>query len=270
MSLPPTFLGFTLLLTVSGFGWSDAAPLIVAHRGASGDAPENTLPAFRLAWDQGADAMEGDFHLTVDGQIVGWHDFETEKRAGVRHVIAASTLAQIQVLDAGAWKGAEWGGIPAPTLAQAIATVPPGKQFYIEIKSGPETVPPLVEILDLGALKDAQILMISFNRETVQAFKNARPRWASNWLTSFRADDAGVMRPTAEEIVATVRELGADGVGFRGMEHIDETFVATLKAAGLGVHVWTINEPAAARRFQALGVDSITTDFPAKIRAALD
>jgi len=246
-----------------------ASPLIVAHRGASGDAPENTLPAFRLAWKQGADAMEGDFHLTRDGHIVCWHDFDTEKRAGVKHVIAESTLAQIQLLDAGSWKGDAWRGTSAPTLAQAITTVPEDKLFYIEVKSGPESVPALLNVLDLGALEDAQIVMISFQQETVRAFKTARPDWTSNWLTSFREDEAGQMRPTAEEIIEVVKELGADGVGFKGMAHIDQLFVNTLKAAGLGVHVWTINEAAEARRFRDLGVDSITTDFPAKIRASL-
>ena len=247
----------------------NAGPLIVAHRGASGDAPENTLPAFRLAWEQKADAIEGDFHLTSDEQIVCWHDFDTEKRAGVKHVIAASTLAQIQVLDAGKWKGEKWIGTVAPTLAQSIATVPAGKKFYIEVKSGPETVPPLIEVLDLGALADEQIVMISFNRETVRTFKAARPHLTCNWLTSFREDEAGQMRPTAAELIATVQELNGDGVGFKGMAHIDQPFVDTLRAAGLGVHVWTINDSDDARRFRDLGVDSITTDFPARIRAAL-
>lgn len=246
-----------------------AQPLIVAHRGASGQAPENTLPAFRLAWEQGADAIEGDFHLTGDGQLICWHDADTGKRAGEKLTIAETPLARLQLLDAGAWKGDRWTGTPAPTLAQVIATVPEDAKFFIEIKGGAATVPPLLEVLDYGGLKGSQIVVISFSRDVVRAFKAARPGLTVNWLTSFRRDEQGRLRPTAEEIVATVGELGADGVGFKGLSHIDRDFIQTLREAGLGAHVWTINSPAEARRFQDLGVDSITTDYPALIRQAL-
>ncbi|MFM1902441.1 MAG: hypothetical protein RLZZ440_341, partial [Planctomycetota bacterium] len=77
------------------------AQLITAHRGASYDAPENTLAAFRLAWEQGADAIEADFRLTSDGQIVCVHDADTERVAGVRHVVAETPLAELRALDAG-------------------------------------------------------------------------------------------------------------------------------------------------------------------------
>jgi glycerophosphoryl diester phosphodiesterase len=87
------------LLTTSAF----AEPFIVAHRGASADAPENTLPAFELAWKQGADAIEGDFHLTRDGKIVCIHDYDTQRVSGSKRVVKDSTLDELRALDAGAW-----------------------------------------------------------------------------------------------------------------------------------------------------------------------
>ena len=78
-------------------------PFLVAHRGASADAPENTIPAFQLAWEQGADAIEGDFHLTADGHIVCIHDEDTQKVAGKKLIVPESTLADLRKLDVGAW-----------------------------------------------------------------------------------------------------------------------------------------------------------------------
>ena len=111
-----------------------AEPFLVAHRGASRDAPENTVPAFELAWRQGADAIEGDFRLTADGRIVCMHDADGERTGGRKLAVAAATLAELRQLDVGAWKGQAWKGTPPPTLAEVLATVPPGKSVYLEVK----------------------------------------------------------------------------------------------------------------------------------------
>ena len=111
-----------------------AEPFIVAHRGASGDSPENTLRAFRLAWKQGADAIEGDFHLTNDGRIVCFHDRNTSKLTGENYTISQTTLAELQSLDAGSWKGREFAGTRIPTIEEVFHCIPPGKQIFIEIK----------------------------------------------------------------------------------------------------------------------------------------
>ncbi|MFV2065815.1 MAG: glycerophosphodiester phosphodiesterase family protein, partial [Pirellulales bacterium] len=98
--------------------------LIVGHRGASHDAPENTLAAFQLAWQRGADGVEGDFYLTSDGHIVCIHDADTERVAGEKLIVAESTLADLRQLDVGAWKGERWRGEKIPTLEEVLATVP--------------------------------------------------------------------------------------------------------------------------------------------------
>ena len=98
-----SFFSLVALLMLSSA--SLAAPFLVAHRGASKDAPENTLPAFELAWKQGADAIEGDFYLTKDGKIVCFHDGDTKKITGKKLVVKDSTLAELQALDVGEWRG---------------------------------------------------------------------------------------------------------------------------------------------------------------------
>lgn len=246
-------------------------PVIVAHRGASHDAPENTMAAFELAWEQGADAIEGDFHLTADGQIVCMHDHNAKRTAGVDRALATMTLAEVQQLDVGRWKHERFAGQHPPTLEQVLASLPPGKRFYIEIKCGPEIMPELVRVLSSARERWDDLRIISFNRDVVTAAKKALPQIRTFWLTDFKTDDAGVYRPSLDEVLDTLRKTGADEIGARGVpEHVTESFIGRLKAEGYNVHVWTIDDPAVARTFAGRGADSITTNRPAFIREALD
>ena len=126
---------------------ASAAPIIVAHRGASKLAPENTIAAFELAWDQGADAIEGDFLLTADGEIVCIHDKNTKRVAKSNFTVEDSTLNELLQLDVGAWMGNKWSGTKIPTTSQVFATIPSGKLIYNEIKCGSEIISKLFEEL---------------------------------------------------------------------------------------------------------------------------
>lgn len=260
----------TLSLLLAG---QAAGQLITAHRGASHDAPENTLAAFRLAWEQGADAIEGDFRLSSDGHIVCVHDADTKRVAGVNHVVATTPLAELRTLDAGRWKAERFAGERLPTFAEVIAAMPPGKRFFIELKTGPEIVPVLAEELAAWRGAPALLTIIAFDADTVAACKRALPAIRAHWLTSFKQDKAtGAWRPTAEQIATTVKECGADGVGMQGQRKvIDEGFVEQLAADGVGeFHVWTVDSPEDALAFRRLGAMGITTNRPAFIRTALE
>src|SRR5882757_4224835 len=111
-----------------------AAPLIIAHRGASFEAPENTLAAYRLAWQQNADGAEGDFQLTRDGRIVCIHDLTTGRTADANRVVAQSTFEELRRLDVGMWKHPRFAGERIPTLDEILALLPAGNLFFIEIK----------------------------------------------------------------------------------------------------------------------------------------
>jgi len=97
---------------------------IIAHRGASHDAPENTLAAVNLAWQQNADAVEIDVHLSRDGQIVVIHDENTRKTAGLNKNVSEQTLAELRRLDVGRWKGRQWAGEKIPVLAEVLGALP--------------------------------------------------------------------------------------------------------------------------------------------------
>lgn len=102
---------------------SQKIPLIIGHRGASRDAPENTLASFRLAWSHRADGIEADFRLAADGTIVCMHDATTGRTTGENLEIAAATAEELRCLDAGTWKGSAWSGAVVPTLDEVLLSL---------------------------------------------------------------------------------------------------------------------------------------------------
>ncbi|MED5417931.1 MAG: glycerophosphodiester phosphodiesterase [Verrucomicrobiota bacterium] len=247
-----------------------AGPFIVAHRGASGEAPENTLPAFRLAWEQEADAIEGDFHLTSDGKIVCFHDSNTKKLTGRNLTLSKSTFAELQDLDAGSWKGQKFSGTRIPSLKEVLATVPPKKKIYIEIKCGPEIVPPLLKVVAASGLADEQIVVISFDEKVVKGVKKERPDWTVNWLYGFDKGTGNAPGRELPRLLSVLKTIRADGLGSSAHPDLRSKHLQTLSGAGFQHHVWTVNDPAVARRFLKLGCRSITTDFPGRLRRELE
>ncbi len=237
--------------------------LIVAHRGASDLAPENTLAAFKLAWELGAEVIEADFHLTADGHIVAHHDETTERTAGVNRPVAKQTLAELKKHDVGAWKNARFAGERIPTLQEVFATIPDGRAIFIEIKTDAAIVPVLAESIRSSDLDPRQVTVIAFDQQVIASLKGILPKTKTLWLTEIKETEPGVWRPTAQQIVKTAKEIGADGVDLEARpEALDEAFLGHLRAAGLEIHVWTVNDEKLARRMIDLGVDGITTDRP--------
>ena len=172
-------LGTWVICVLIGTAASGADSVeIIAHRGESADAPENTMAAFRLAWERGVKAIELDVHLTADGRLIVSHDADTERTAGVKKTIKESTLAMLRTLDVGRWKDARFAGEPMPTLEDALATIPDDARCFIEVKIGPESVPELVEAVRGSGKRPEQLPVISFNADTIAAAKTALPESA--------------------------------------------------------------------------------------------
>lgn len=242
-------------------GAAIAAPAIIAHRGASHDAPENTIAAFNLAWQQGADGIEGDYYLTKDGEIVCIHDGNTKRTAGQTMTVAGATLAELRQLDVGFWKGDQWRGARIPTLDEVLATVPEGKTIHIEIKCGPEMLPALKKAIAKSKLQPGQAVITSFNIKVIAKLKRQIPQLKALWLTDFTTDKkTGVVSPSAKEILATIEKIGADGVDCKAHAIVDQQFMQTLRAAHKEVHIWTVDDLPTARRFLRLGVDSLISN----------
>lgn len=254
-----------IIIAGSGCAEEDFIPEIVAHRGASRDAPENTIPAFMLAWEQGADAIEGDFFLTADGEIVCIHDRRTGRVAGKDLVVKDSSLEELRQLDVGAWKGEEWNGTVIPTLTEIFEIVPDGKKIFVEIKDDAEILPVLYEDIDRSGLREDQVVIICFNSGIIKEFKSTRPEHKAFWLSGFSEDESGNIVPKIESVLETLEYIGADGFS-SNFRHIDQDYIDRIIDAGYEYHVWTVNETEVAFLFSEYGAKSVTTDKPGEIR----
>jgi glycerophosphoryl diester phosphodiesterase len=241
---------------------------IVGHRGASFDAPENTVAAIGLAWEQHADAVEVDVHLSKDGKIVAIHDADTKRVAAAGLRVAETALEDLRTLDVGAWKHAQFAGAKIPTLDEVLAAVAPGKRVFIEVKCGPEIVPELDRVLKVGELEPERTCVISFSADVIAATKRARPDLQVLWVVNLAPRNAHP--PTAEELSATARATGAAGLALSAAPAVlDRAFGAKVKSAGLQLHVWTVDDVELAQQMIAAGAESITTNKPGWLREQL-
>jgi glycerophosphoryl diester phosphodiesterase len=253
------YLKLVVSLTFFFFNLCLADPLIVAHRGSSFEAPENTLPAFRLAWEQGADAIEGDFLLTKDGQIVCIHDASTKRLADKNLVVSKSTFEELRALDVGAWKHTKFKGTKIPTISEVFATIPKGKKIFVEVKCGPEIVPFLVKEIRKANLETDQVRLICFNTKVIKSFKENMPNHKAYWLSGFNKKN-GSWKPSVDQVITTLQNCKADGLD--SQHTIPPEFSKSVIKAGFEWHAWTINDARTAQRLAKRGIDSITTDRP--------
>jgi len=238
---------------------------IVAHRGASRDAPENTLASVALGWSQRADAVEIDVHLTHDGEIVAIHDDTLQRTTGRNARVDALTLAEIRRLDAGVWKGAAWRDERVPTLAEVLATVPAGRRIFIELKAADGLVPVLKRVVEASGLSPGQVVLISFEIEALIEARRALPGCG----TRFLADTPEGSPEKITELIGLCLKEGFEGLGVSAGWPIDARLVDRLRSQRLLLNVWTVNDAKRARDLVAAGVESITTDRPGWLREQL-
>lgn len=242
---------------------------IIAHRGASYEAPENTLSAIRLAWKQKADAVEIDVHCSRDGKLVAIHDPTLRKLARCPGNVCDKTLAELQDLDVGSWKHKRWRAERMPSIDEVLRTVPAGKRLFVEMKCGVEG------LLDLGgALRRTRtaaksVALIGFSLATMMEAKRLLPKLEISWIVERKRDwRTGRWTPAAEFLIERTRQAGLDGLDM-GARGLHTKFVKEVKAAGLKCYAWTVDAPAIARRLDAAGIDGITTNRPGWLRAQL-
>lgn len=251
----------------SGFGH---AQIITAHRGASYDAPENTLSAFKLAWEQGADAFEGDFYLTADSEVICAHDKDAKRVAGSPLVLEKSTAEQLRALDVGLWKGDKWRGEQMPMFKEVLDVVGDGA-IFVEVKSGPAIVAPILKQLSESGIPEERITIICFNEAVIAECERLAPQLKTHWLTGYKKLKDGTWTPSVDEVIAKLKASRADGIGTQAQpEHVNADFLAKLADEGYDeFHVWTVDDADVARYYQKLGAWGITTNRPAWLREQL-
>jgi glycerophosphoryl diester phosphodiesterase len=243
---------------------------VIAHRGASAEAPENTLPAFELATRQGADAFELDVRLTADGAPVVCHDATLERTTDGTGLLQTRTLAELRGVNAGARFSLDGGvtfpfqdaGARIPTLGEVLWAFP-RMPLLIEIKE-PEAQEPVRRVL----VQDdavARCVVVSELTEAVGVFRE--PPFASG---ASGREIAALYRAQLlrRRLPIPAYDLLSVPLRHRGLPVPTRRFVAAARSLGCPVHVWTINEPATARRLWARGVTGIVTNRPAAIAGA--
>jgi len=232
-----------------------ARPLVIAHRGSSGERPENTLSAYALAVEQRADMIEIDLHRTRDGEIVIAHDERLPGLPGGRE-IGECTFADVRALANGERR--------VPSLDEVLDGFGARIPFNLEIKVGGRGAYPGIEAETLAALATRglgpSILFSSFDDGVLQRLREADPRARIGVLVSGRAPERWLERCAA---------VTAEAVHFwKGLATAPS--VADAHSAGLAVYVYTVDEPAEMRSLLERGCDGLFTNHPSRMRALVD
>ena len=228
-----------------------------AHRGASGYAPENTLEAFALAIEQGADGVELDVHLSADGQAVVIHDETVDRTSDGSGRVADLTLAALKALNVHKPKPRHAPVCRIPTLEEALQLLAPtGLCLNIELKNNIEPYPGLEEKcveLVRRAHMEGRVWFSSFNHQSLARIKAIDG--------SLRC--GALYRHAPHDPRAYAQELGIDALHpYHGALHGGEAFVAACHADGLRVHAWTVNAVRTVRAMARDGVDAVITNDP--------
>jgi glycerophosphoryl diester phosphodiesterase len=253
-------------------------PIVIGHRGSSGEAPENTLPAFLRALEEGAAVLETDVHATRDGVVVVYHDDAVDRTTDGCGAISELDFAELRRLDAGytfspdggrsfPWRGR---GVRVATLAEAFAACP-GARFNVEIK---RDAPALVDgtLEAVRAADRASRTLLTAGDDGAMA--RLRRRLAETGLAPavgastgdvvrfVRAAEAGTPPPPEPMALQIPTSFG-------GKPLVTRALVEFAHAHDVQVHVWTVNDPEEMHALLDLGVDGLVSDFPARVHAVL-
>jgi glycerophosphoryl diester phosphodiesterase len=253
-------------MVVDGAVTAGRRPIILGHRGASAEAPENTLAAFRLAVEQGADGVELDVWRCGTGEVVVHHDADTARTGRVARRVSSTPWAELRRLDVGSWKDERFAGERIPLLVEVLDALP-SAVVNVELKSGGWRRWPdlglaraVAAILREAGAED-RCLVSSFDYALLATFRlaargvktgilfDARPRWSWRAEAGLRALAPRAVHPQA--VLATPSR------------------VAGWHARGVEVNAWTVDDAAELSRLAALGVSGLITNRPAAAIAAL-
>jgi len=240
-------------------GETRSQPAVIAHRGASTGAPENTLAAFRGALELGVDAVELDVHLSADGVPVVIHESLLDRTTDGRGLVKDYPLEALRRLDAGRWFNERFAGERIPTLTEALEVLRPVRTI-VEIKNGPVYYPGIAAKVaeTVRAVGHQAVTVSSFDHPVLLEVRDVAPDLPTAALFMGRFTDP----------LWLARESGAS-ILHPYWAWITSDLVEAAHAAGLRVETWTVDEPHHARFVIDLGVDGIITNYPDRLRAVL-
>lgn len=263
LALAASVLGLSGVLTAAVPSYET----LISHRGESLDAPENTLPACKMAVDRGF-GFECDVYYSKDGRVVTFHDGRLTRTTNGANTnrccdVLWSELSKVDVGNWGKWKGSKYAGTRPALLEEILDLARDGRWIYVEVKPGPEIVPHIKRVF--AAQKKAtpaNTLFISFNPESCKALKAQMPDYKTIWIVS----PARTPYTDVKTLIAKLKELGVDGVDCHYSPSIvTADYVKAVKDAGFEFHVWTVDDLNHTREMFRRGVQTVTTNCAKKL-----
>jgi glycerophosphoryl diester phosphodiesterase len=244
--------------------------VIVAHRGASYAAPENTIQSFQLAFDEKADFIEADFRLTGDNEIVSIHDPDTKRvtKDKIKMKVRSSTLAELKQLDVGSWKGNEFTGASIPTLQEVLQIIPEGKGIYLEIKDYHELfIKKLAGILKQYPVPNDKTRIITYNSKSIELIRKYLPGIKVLKLYGCEISKKNYFKFISQGwLIHLLKKVKCDGIDAIAVPFINEKLVKLIRDSNLDFCAFDVENIEDAVKLLNLGVDSITTNSPLKMR----
>ncbi|EDM25586.1 glycerophosphoryl diester phosphodiesterase [Lentisphaera araneosa HTCC2155] len=228
---------------------------LIAHRGASANAQENTLESFQLAFIQGADGVEGDFLLTRDRKLIAYHDLNTKRLLQKDLSTKTLNLSEIRKLSP----------YQIPELYEVLNIIPQGKGLVIELKCGRQVEKILIDTLRSSQIKFESITVISFRLPTLIRLRKICPQIKILWIRNFRLSKEK-FNPCLEETRAVIEKCNFDGISANA-NRINQEFIKAFE--GLEINCWTVDSSQRYRELEQLGCHSISTNRPGYIQTSL-
>ena len=244
--------------------------LVVAHRGASAVAPENTMEAYRLAVEMGADAIELDVHLTADGELALVHDETLERTTDLAGAVATMTLKELGAADAGfRFKGPDRSfpfrgkGITVPTFAEVLEWLPDGIGLVVEVKARGAMAPAVEALRSSRVRADGAVSLISFDERIIDDARQLDPQLPTGYLLV-------PSQPIEAALVYAVEHGHAAVHLFEGDLGLDPVSILSLATAyGRLMGCYVVNDPDRMQQLAAYGLWGFVTDVPDVGRQAL-
>ncbi|MGC9363684.1 MAG: glycerophosphodiester phosphodiesterase [Fidelibacterota bacterium] len=232
--------------------------IITAHRGASGTAPENTMIAIQRAIELGAGFSEIDVQETADGEIILLHDKTLERTGGVVWNIWDTPYDSLKKIEVGSWFAPEYAGEPVPRLADVIDAVKGKIKLNIELKINGHEKELVEKVVDLIHEKkfQSECIVTSFDLQSVQKVRQLDKNLKVGLIFSKYPENVDVF------------SLDVDLLSVK-YTLVDEEFMRKARASGKDVHVWTVNDSEMMQKLLDLGVTSIITNYPGKLRTLI-
>lgn len=257
---------YSIIIFATFYPLAYAQPLVIAHRGASGYAPENTIAAFRKALDIGADALELDLRQTKDSVLVVLHDSDVDRTTNGNGNVKDFTFSELQELDAGSWFNKDFSDQKIPSLQEVIDLLDNTTIIIIELKGGNETYPGIeervVEIVKQNNI-EVQTILKSFDPNVLERLRTIEPDIPLLYVYAVRIPWLGMIIDRGVTF-NSVYDLDVEYLQPHRF-FISESFVKDAQAKGYKIISWGVNSTEAINESLEFGVNGIETDYPDKV-----